>query len=44
MTFASVLTAWNAFDLTQDVLTEINDDALRTTLGASLGGDKTLPR
>jgi eukaryotic-like serine/threonine-protein kinase len=37
------LNAWNAFELTQDVLTEINDDALRTTLGASLGGGSTLP-
>ncbi len=25
------------------MLTEINDDALRTTFGASLGGDETLP-
>ena len=41
--FRLSLDAWNAFDLTQDVLTEINDDALRTTLGASLGGDETLP-
>ena len=41
--FRLSLDAWNAFELTQDVLTEINDDALRTTLGASLGGDETLP-
>jgi hypothetical protein len=41
--FRLSLDAWNAFDLTQDVLTEINDDALRSTLGASLGGDQTLP-
>ena len=37
------LSAWNAFELTQGVLTEIPDDALRTTLGASLGGSTTLP-
>jgi serine/threonine-protein kinase len=37
------LDAWNAQDLTQEVLTEINDAALRTTLGASLGGNTTLP-
>jgi eukaryotic-like serine/threonine-protein kinase len=42
--FRLSLDAWNAYDLTQDVLTEINDDALRTTLGASLGGDATIPR
>ena len=41
--FRLSLDAWNAYDLTQDVLTEINDDALRTTLGASLEGDETLP-
>ena len=41
--FRLSLDAWNAYDLAQDVLTEINDDALRTTLGASLGGDATMP-
>jgi eukaryotic-like serine/threonine-protein kinase len=41
--FRLSLDAWNAFDLTQDVLTEVNDEALRTTLGASLHGDETLP-
>jgi eukaryotic-like serine/threonine-protein kinase len=37
------LSAWNALDLTQAVVTEIGDEALKTTLGASLAGDKTLP-
>jgi serine/threonine-protein kinase len=37
------LDAWNAQDLTQEVLTEIGDVALRTTLGQSLGGNSTLP-
>ena len=30
------LVAWNALDLTQGVLTEIHDEGLRTTLGASV--------
>ena len=37
------LDSWNAFELTQGVLTEIHDDALRTTLGASLESNETLP-
>ncbi len=37
------LDAWNAYELTQDVLTEIHDDALRTTLSTTLGGNTTLP-
>ncbi len=37
------LGAWNAYEVTQDFQTEIQDDALRTTLGASLGGVRTLP-
>ena len=37
------LDAWNAFELTQGMLTEIHDDALRTTLGASLDIDETVP-
>jgi serine/threonine-protein kinase len=37
------LSAWNAFELTQGVLTEIHDEALRTTIGASLGGSTTVP-
>jgi eukaryotic-like serine/threonine-protein kinase len=37
------LTAWNALEVTQDMLTEIGDDSLRTTLGATINGDKTLP-
>ena len=41
--FRLSLDAWNAYDLTQAVLTEVNDDALRTTLGASMRGDETLP-
>jgi serine/threonine-protein kinase len=36
------LDAWNAFELTKDVLTEISDDALRATLGASLGRETAL--
>ncbi len=41
--FHASLNACNGFDLTQDVLTEVNDDALRTTVGATLGGNETLP-
>jgi eukaryotic-like serine/threonine-protein kinase len=37
------LSAWNALDVTQAVMTEISDEALKTTLGASLSGDKTIP-
>ena len=37
------LSAWNALEITQDVLTEIGDDSQRTTLGATINGDKTLP-
>src|SRR5207237_6848816 len=37
------LDAWNAQGLTQEVLTEIGDVALCTTLGMSLGADTTLP-
>jgi serine/threonine protein kinase/tetratricopeptide (TPR) repeat protein len=37
------LDGWNAVAVTQDVLTEINSEALRTTLGASAGDNKTLP-
>ncbi|HZW33404.1 MAG TPA: serine/threonine-protein kinase [Isosphaeraceae bacterium] len=37
------LQAWNAQDLTQEVMTEVGDAALCTTLGISLGGDTTLP-
>ena len=37
------LRAWNASELTQAFLTEIHDDALRTTLGATLGSGATLP-
>ena len=33
------LDAWNAHELTQDVLTEINDDTLRTTLNSTLVGE-----
>src|SRR5262249_41246207 len=36
------LEAWNAPDLTQEVLTEIHVLALRSTLCMSLGGDPTL--
>jgi serine/threonine protein kinase len=35
--------AFNPFEATQDVLTEINNDAMRTTLGALHGDSKTLP-
>ena len=35
--------SWNAFELTHGMLTEIEDDALRTTLGASLGSVATFP-
>ncbi len=37
------LDSWKAFELTQGVLTEIHDDALRTTLGAALDSNETLP-
>ena len=37
------LDSWNAFELTQGMLTEIEDDGLRTTLGASLDSNATLP-
>src|SRR5438105_4337647 len=37
------LNAWNAQGLTQEVLTEIGDMALCTTLGMSPGGNSTLP-
>jgi serine/threonine-protein kinase len=37
------LEAWNAAELTQDVLTEIEDDALRTTFNTTLGGSETVP-
>ena len=33
----------DALDVTQDVLTEIGDYSLRTMLGASINGDKTVP-
>jgi serine/threonine protein kinase len=36
------LVAWNALDLTQGVLTEIQDDGVRATLGALVGGDETI--
>ena len=39
---AQSLIAWDALDLTLGVLTEIQDDALRTTLGASVGGVETI--
>ena len=39
----SSLSAWNALDVTQAVLTEVGDDSLKTTLGASINGDRTLP-
>jgi serine/threonine-protein kinase len=37
------LEAWNAQGLTQEVLTEIGDAALCTTLGVSMVGETTLP-
>ena len=37
------LEAWNAEDLTQDVLTEITDGDPRTIPCTTLGGDATLP-
>jgi serine/threonine protein kinase/tetratricopeptide (TPR) repeat protein len=37
------LDAWNALELTQGVLTEIHDDALRTTLGSALDINETVP-
>ena len=37
------LEAWNAYELTQDVLTEVGDDALRETLSMTLTGNTTLP-
>src|SRR5262249_44953552 len=37
------LDSWNALGLTQDVLTEVNDLGLRTTIGANVGLDVTLP-
>jgi serine/threonine-protein kinase len=37
------LDAWHAHELTQDFLTEIADDALRTTFNTTLGGDETVP-
>ena len=37
------LDAWNAMGLTQEVLTEISDAALTTTLGVAIGPAQTLP-
>ncbi|HKI16253.1 MAG TPA: serine/threonine-protein kinase, partial [Isosphaeraceae bacterium] len=37
------LNALNAYELTQDMLTEIGDDALRETLSMTLTGNTTLP-
>jgi len=37
------LEAWNAYELTQDMLTEIHDDALRTALPTTIGGSLTIP-
>jgi serine/threonine-protein kinase len=39
----SSLNAWNAYGLTEEVLTEIHDTALKTTLGVSIGLDSTVP-
>ena len=37
------LNAWNAVGVTQEVLTEISDAALTTTLGVAMGTGETLP-
>jgi serine/threonine-protein kinase len=37
------LDALNACEITQDMLTEIHDEALRTTLSTTIGGSQTLP-
>jgi serine/threonine protein kinase len=37
------LDAWNAQELTEEILTEIGESSLRTTLGVAIGLDATLP-